>query len=456
MDDTIAAISTAAGYGGISILRLSGAEAFDIAGKIFVRPKGKRFSDMPSNSIHYGHIVSQSGEVLDEVLVSKMKAPYTYTAEDVVEINCHGGYVACENVLAEVLSLGARLAEAGEFTKRAFLNGRVDLSQAEAVSDMITGKTALSAKIALSQIDGALSQRINEIKQMLLSTIALLEVSIQYPEYDVEDVTENELEQKIVIAREIIKGLINTYRKGEIIRNGFRVAIIGRPNVGKSMLLNCLTESDKAIVTDIPGTTRDVLDETINLWGIPVRLMDTAGIRESQNEVEAIGISRSVKTIEKAQLILFVVDASEALTKEDISLYGMIKDKAHIVVLNKTDKAADKELGLFFEKETSKAAVSAKEGTGMGELEGMIFKQASSDSSDEMQSAVAVNARHNDLLNKAYSSLSDALCAIRDGATQDLAETDIRRAWQYLGKITGETADEDIIDEIFANFCLGK
>ncbi len=199
-----------------------------------------------------------------------------------------------------------------------------------------------------------------------------------------------------------------------------------------------------------------MLDETINLWGIPVRLMDTAGIRESQNEVEAIGISRSVKTIEKAQLILFVVDASEALTKEDISLYGMIKDKAHIVVLNKTDKAADKELGLFFEKETSKAAVSAKEGTGMGELEGMIFKQASSDSSDEMQSAVAVNARHNDLLNKAYSSLSDALCAIRDGATQDLAETDIRRAWQYLGKITGETADEDIIDEIFANFCLGK
>lgn len=456
MDDTIAAISTSAGYGGICIVRISGDEAFEIAQKIFSRPNGRHFSDMPVNSIHYGHIVNPSNEVLDEVLVSKMKSPYTYTGEDVVEINCHGGYTAGNSVLMLVLKMGARLAMPGEFTKNAFLNGRIDLSEAEAVSDMITSKTSLGAKIAVKQIDGALCEKINELKDELLSTIAQIEVFIQYPEYNSDSASSKELIEKLNISREIIKGLRNTYRKGDIIRNGFKTAIIGKPNVGKSMLLNCLTKKDKAIVTDVPGTTRDIVDETINLFGIPVLLMDTAGIRESNDEIESIGINRSIESIESSQLILFVIDASLPLTNEDYTLYEMIKDKKHIIVMNKSDKKANSSTVAFFEKSPFKAVISAKDNTGIDTLEKMIFEDASGDSDDEMYVSLAINQRHNELLIKADASLRDAITALEYGQTQDLAETDIRTAWQYLGSITGETADEDIIDEIFANFCLGK
>lgn len=454
-EDTIAAVSTPIGYGGISIIRISGKNAFAICDKLFVRPNGKTFLQQVSGNICYGHIVGDSGEILDEVLVSKMKAPYTFTAEDVAEINCHGGMAAVKSVLDAVIAKGARTAEPGEFTKRAFLNGRIDLMQAEAVSDIILSKTALSAKAALSQLSGVLSDEINGIKKVILSLLADLEVTIQYPEYDVPEVTDSALAASLVIIREKLDALLDTYKKGEILKEGLKIVIAGKPNVGKSMLLNRLINKNKAIVTDIPGTTRDVVDEYINLNGVPVIIMDTAGIRESTDTVENIGIRKSLDTIRQADVVLFVVDGSQMLTEEDKNILDAMGDTQMIVVLNKADAGILKETADKFES-YDKVVISALTKEGLADLENKLTSFASQQGEDIANTAMITNARHKALLQSALEGINTAIGNVENGMPVDFLETDIRESWETLGKITGETVSEEIIDEIFANFCLGK
>ncbi len=453
-EDTIAAISTPPGYGGISIIRISGKDAFSVCDRLFVRPGKQSFAEMEPGKIVYGHITGDKGEMLDEVLVSKMKAPHTFTAEDVAEINCHGGMSAVKSVLEAVLSMGVRLAEPGEFTKRAFLNGRIDLAQAEAVCDIITSKTELSAKAAVAQLSGTLSEEINFIKSVILTLLADLEVTIQYPEYDVPEVTDNALAASLEMIREKIAALLATYKKGEILKDGLKVVIAGKPNVGKSMLLNRLINKNKAIVTDIPGTTRDIVDEYINLNGVPVILMDTAGIRESEDVVETIGIQKSLDTIDAADVVLFVADGSSDLSQEDMRILEAIDGKPTIVVLNKSDKGADKETLEYFAPYDS-VLISALTKEGMELLEEKMADFAAR-GEDIASAAVISNARHKELLQKALKSITAAIDNFESGIPTDLIETDIRDCWETLGMITGETLSEDIIDEIFANFCLGK
>ena len=454
-EETIAAISTPTGMGGIAIIRISGDKAFDICKKIFVRPSGKDFSDAPDFSLSYGHIVDKSGDILDEVLLGKMCSPHTYTTEDVAEINCHGGYAAAKSILDLVLKCGARIAEPGEFTKRAFLGGRIDLSQAEAVSDMISTKTEAFSKIAAKQISGRLREAVDDIKAEILTLLSNLEVSIQYPEYDIDELTDFELKTELEQIKKSIDRLSSSFKKGEILKDGLKTAIVGKPNVGKSMLLNAILNEDKAIVTDIPGTTRDVIDEMVCINGIPIKLLDTAGIRESLDAVESIGIMRSLKAMEESDLTLFVADAASPLTEEDTDIYKKIKNKAHIVVLNKCDEPVCEDTLKYFENDKF-VLISAKTGENLKEAERMISEFAENEPGDMTGGLVLANARHKRLIDNASECISQALATFDEGMPVDLCEIDIRNAWRSLGEITGETADEDIVNEIFANFCLGK
>ncbi len=454
-EDTICAISTPSGYGGIAIIRISGCEAFDIVEKIFRRPGGKGFNEAGNFSINYGHIVDEQGVIFDEVLVSKMKSPHTYTTEDVAEINCHGGFAAAGGILSLVLRCGARLAEPGEFTKRAFLGGRIDLSQAEAVSDMIYGKTEAFSKIAAGQIAGKLREKIEDIKQKMLKALSNLEVTIQYPEYDIDELTNFELEEELEVIYSSVCDLSSTFKKGEIYKDGLKTAIVGRPNVGKSMLLNALVNKEKAIVTDIPGTTRDVIDEMVYLGGIPVKLLDTAGIRESSDAVEAIGIKRSISAMEEADITLFVADGSSPLTDDDLDIYEKIKAKPHVVVLNKCDKGRNSQVFDYF-REDSPIEISAMTKQNLPLLEKAISDFAASEPGDALNSILLVNARHKRLIDEAKEAIFSAIENIEGGMPVDLCEIDLRSAWHSLGEITGECADEEIVNEIFANFCLGK
>lgn len=454
-EETIAAISTPAGMGGISIIRISGDEAFEVIEKIFKRPNNKRFADANNFSINYGHIVNKNGEVLDEVLVSKMKAPHTYTTQDVCEINCHGGFAAARSVLELIISEGIRLAEPGEFTKRAFLGGRIDLSQAEAVSDMITSKTESFSKIAAGQIEGRLKDEIDKIKSEILTVLSNLEVTIQYPEYDIDELQNFELRNELDIIRNHMMSLSATFKKGEIYKDGLKTAIVGKPNVGKSMLLNALVNEEKAIVTDIPGTTRDVVDELIYMGGIPVKIMDTAGIRESDDKVETIGIQKSISALENADLALFVCDVSSKLSEEDKSIYEKAKQKPVIVILNKCDKGINEKTKDFFKNEDF-VVMSARTCDNLEELEEKITSFAQSEPGDVASCILLVNSRHKSLIDRAVNSIGSAMETLSCMMPVDLIEIDIRDAWHSLGEITGETADEDIVNEIFANFCLGK
>ncbi len=454
-DDTIAAISTPPGYGGISIIRISGSDAFDICARIFERPAGKTFEQLPASSICHGHSKNEAGETLDEVLVSKLAGPHTYTTQDVAEINCHGGYAAVREVLRLVLRCGARLAQPGEFTKRAFLNGRIDLVQAEAVSDLITSKTEICAKAAVSQLAGVLSETINRIKDDIVSLLMQLEVTIQYPEYDVEDMPAEKLRAGLSVIRDGLTSLHESFKKGEILNEGLKVAIVGKPNVGKSMLLNRLINKEKAIVTDIPGTTRDVVDEYINLRGLPVKIMDTAGIRASEDVVEAIGINRSLETMEKADLILFVVDGSKPPDAEDAAIEEKTNAEKTLVVLNKCDLGAHEAAAAHFSARPC-VAISAKTGDNIKKLEGMIFETAAASPEDFAAVAMVTNARHDELIFAACRGIEKAIETLDAGMPVDLAEIDIKDCLHALGMITGEVTDEDIIDAIFANFCLGK
>jgi len=455
--DTIAAISTPPGEGAISIVRMSGEEAVSIAQKVF---SGKDLTQAKSHTINYGHIVDpKTHEEIDEVMVSLMLAPKTFTREDVVEINCHGGIVATNRILQLLLVNGARMAEPGEFTKRAFLHGRIDLTQAESVMDLIRAKTDRSMKIALNQLDGNLSHLIDSLRKDILDVLAQVEVNIDYPEYDdVEEMTTKLLGEKAIEIKQRIEQLLKTASQGKIMREGLATALVGRPNVGKSSLLNHLLHEDKAIVTDVAGTTRDVIEEYVNVSGVPLKLIDTAGIRETDDKVEKIGVERSKKAIEQSDLVLLVLNAAESLTKEDLELIRLTNDKKRIIILNKTDleeKLDRKELAKISEN-APVYATSILKNEGVEALEEAISKLFFNGIENSQSTVMVTNARHIALLKKAQNSLDSVLEGISSGMPVDLVQIDMTEAWNLLGEITGESYEDELLDQLFSQFCLGK
>ncbi|MFJ7935439.1 tRNA uridine-5-carboxymethylaminomethyl(34) synthesis GTPase MnmE [Sporosarcina sp. NPDC096371] len=458
--DTIAAVSTPMGEGAIAIVRLSGDEAIQIADRIFRSPSGKKLIEEQSHTIHYGHLANPStGEVVEEVMVSLMKAPKTFTREDVIEVNCHGGLVAVQRVLQLVLKEGARLAEPGEFTKRAFLNGRIDLSQAEAVMDLIRAKTDRAMNVALNQMEGKLSRLIGDLRQALLETLAQVEVNIDYPEYDdVEEVTIPLMIEKGTWVRNEIDALLRTSSQGKILREGLSTVIVGRPNVGKSSLLNSLVQENKAIVTDIAGTTRDIIEEYVNVRGVPLRLVDTAGIRETEDIVERIGVERSRQVLKEADLILLVLNSSEELTIEDERLFEAISGMDAIIVINKTDLPQKIDLAKVKELSGNGKLVTTSllKDEGIDELEEAIaglFFEGNLESGDF---TYVSNARHIALLHNARATIDDAIGAATAGVPVDMIQIDVTRTWEILGEIIGDTVQESLINQLFAQFCLGK
>ncbi|HEK9179605.1 TPA: tRNA uridine-5-carboxymethylaminomethyl(34) synthesis GTPase MnmE [Streptococcus equi subsp. equi] len=451
--DTIAAISTPLGEGAIGIVRLSGTKALDIAKSIF---KGKDLTTVASHTLNYGHIIKPStGEVIDEVMVSVMLAPKTFTREDVIEINTHGGIAVTNDILQLLIKQGARMAEPGEFTKRAFLNGRIDLTQAEAVMDLIRAKTDKAMSIAIKQLDGSLSQLISDTRQEILNTLAQVEVSIDYPEYDdVEEMTTALLRDKTREFQTLLEQLLRTAKRGKILREGLSTAIIGRPNVGKSSLLNTLLREDKAIVTDIAGTTRDVIEEYVNIKGIPLKLVDTAGIRETDDLVEQIGVERSKKALQEADLVLLVLNASEKLTEQDKALLALSQDSNRIILLNKTD------LEQVIEKDQlpeEAIPISVLQNQNIDLIEDRI-NQIFFDHTGliEQDATYLSNARHISLIEQAVQSLEAVNEGLALGMPVDLLQIDLTRAWEILGEITGDAAPDELITQLFSQFCLGK
>ena len=458
--DTIAAISTPMGEGAIAIVRLSGDEAVQIADKIFKSPSGKKLIEVPTHTIHYGHLIDpDTNEIVEEVMLSLMRGPKTFTREDVVEINCHGGLVSVNRVLQLVLRQGARMAEPGEFTKRAFLNGRIDLSQAEAVMDLIRAKTDRAMNVALGQMDGKLSRLIHSLRQALIETLAQVEVNIDYPEYDdVEEMTVPVLLEKCGWVREEILKLLQTSSQGKILREGLSTVILGRPNVGKSSLLNSLVQENKAIVTDIAGTTRDIIEEYVNVRGVPLRLVDTAGIRETEDIVERIGVERSREALKGADLILLVLNYGEELSPEDERLFETIQHMDYIVVVNKTDLEQKIDLARVRELANGKSVVTTSllKEEGVIELEEAIanlFFQGQVEANDL---TYVSNSRHIALLHQAKNTIEDALQAAEAGVPVDMVQIDVTRTWEILGEIVGDTMQESLINQLFSQFCLGK
>ena len=458
-NDTIAAISTPVGEGGISIIRISGEDAVVVAKRLY--RGSKDLAQVASHTINYGHIVDpDTGAEVDEVMVTVMRAPHTYTCEDVVEINCHGGLLATNRILQLVLSYGARMAEPGEFTKRAFLNGRIDLSQSEAVMDLIRAKTDKSMKVALNQLDGDLSRLIRHLRQDILDVLAQVEVNIDYPEYDaVEEMTTKMLKEKALDIQQRIQALLKTAKQGKVLREGLATAIIGRPNVGKSSLLNTLLHEDKAIVTDVAGTTRDVIEEYVNVDGVPLKLIDTAGIRDTDDTVEKIGVERSKRALDAADLILLLIDSSAPLTAEDCELLTATQGKQRIVILNKTDLPRQVDLDELKKLTDGDALIetSIVKHEGMDQLGQQISKMFFNEGIESSQNNVMVtNARHIGLLHQANAALSDVLKGINAGMPVDLVQIDMTRCWDLLGEITGDSYQDELLDQLFSQFCLGK
>ncbi len=455
--DTIAAIATALGESGIAVIRVSGDDAISIADKIY---RGKKpLIHAKSHTVHYGHIVHiQTGEVIDEVLVTVMRAPRTFTREDTVEISCHGGLVPVQSILESLLMAGARLAEPGEFTKRAFLNGRIDLSQAEAVIDLIRAKTEQAAKIANQQAEGRLSKQIRTLRAEILETLAHLAVNVDYPEYDAEEMTGKLLSERCLSIKKELERLLQTARQGKIMREGLATVIVGRPNVGKSSLLNALAQENRAIVTDIPGTTRDILEEYVNIRGIPLRLLDTAGIRETEDVVERIGVERSQEALEEADLLLIVLNYGEPLQEEDERLLAFSQTITSVVIVNKIDLPQKCDLDRVRAIVGNRPIIttSLKKQQGIEQLEEVVVNQFFSGQIDSKDITYVSNARHIQLLEKAKASVEEVVTGIEAGLPLDLVEIDLKNAWQSLGEVIGEAVAEDLIDQIFSQFCLGK
>jgi tRNA modification GTPase len=455
--DTIAAIATVLGEGGISIIRVSGEKSLSIINTIFKGKKSKISEDMKPYTMRYGFIIEQeTGDILDEVIVSYMKGPRSFTAEDTVEINCHGGIIATKRILEEVIKCGVRLAEPGEFTKRAFLNGRIDLSQAEAVIDIIRAKTDISMKLAVQQSKGRLSNEIGSIRNRMLELIAHIEATVDYPEDDLEEVTSDKAISDIKSILEIINNILTTADEGKIIREGLNAVIVGKPNVGKSSLLNSLVMENRAIVTEIPGTTRDVIEEYINIDGIPIKIIDTAGIRETKDIVEKIGVEKSKEKINESDLIILTLDMSRQLDDEDREIIDYIKDKKYIILLNKVDLPIkinkDDIINLNFDYVIE---ISTKTGYGLDKLKECI-KNLFFKGDIKSENFVITNSRHKEVLIRAKESCTQAIDALENTLAIDLASIDIRNAWYCLGEITGDSLSENIIDKIFSEFCLGK
>ncbi|VHD28230.1 tRNA uridine-5-carboxymethylaminomethyl(34) synthesis GTPase MnmE [Streptococcus pyogenes] len=451
--DTITAISTPLGEGAIGIVRLSGTDALAIAQSVF---KGKNLEQVASHTINYGHIIDpKTGTIIDEVMVSVMLAPKTFTRENVVEINTHGGIAVTNEILQLLIRQGARMAEPGEFTKRAFLNGRVDLTQAEAVMDIIRAKTDKAMTIAVKQLDGSLSQLINDTRQEILNTLAQVEVNIDYPEYDdVEEMTTALLREKTQEFQSLLENLLRTAKRGKILREGLSTAIIGRPNVGKSSLLNNLLREDKAIVTDIAGTTRDVIEEYVNIKGVPLKLVDTAGIRETDDLVEQIGVERSKKALQEADLVLLVLNASEKLTDQDRALLNLSQDSNRIILLNKTDLEQKIELEQL---PNDYIPISVLTNQNINLIEDRINQLFFDNAGFVEQDATYLsNARHISLIEKAVQSLEAVNDGLALGMPVDLLQVDLTRTWEILGEITGDAAPDELITQLFSQFCLGK
>ncbi|MBC5998187.1 tRNA uridine-5-carboxymethylaminomethyl(34) synthesis GTPase MnmE [Romboutsia ilealis] len=457
IDDTIAAIATAPGEGGIGIIRISGEKSLQVAESIFKSVTGKQIKDYNTRTLIYGTIVDGE-KIIDEALVAYMKGPKSYTGEDVIEINCHGGFISVKKILELILSKDVRLADAGEFTKRAFLNGRIDLSQAEAIIDVIKAKTDKAHEVAQSQLEGSLSKKIRELRFKVTEVLAHLEVSIDFAEEDVEEITYKTLRENAEDIKNEIKKLYDTSESGKILRDGLKTVIIGKPNVGKSSLLNSILGENRAIVTDIAGTTRDVIEEFVNIKGIPLKIVDTAGIRETEDIVEKIGVEKSKESYNTADLVIMVLDSSRPLSQEDREILETLENKKTIVLLNKTDlpqKIDIDELSKYVDC-SSIIKISALQHKGLEELqdkiEAMVYKGSVKNSSNLM----ITNSRHKDALLKAYESINDAISAIDQSMPYDFIEVDFKNIWDYLGYINGDTVKEDLLDTIFANFCIGK
>jgi tRNA modification GTPase len=456
--DTIAAISTPPGEGGISIVRLSGDEAIQVAQRVF---KGKDLANVPTHTINYGHIVDPATQdVVDEVMVSVMRAPKTYTREDVIEINCHGGIVDTNRILQLLLSQGARMAEPGEFTKRAFLNGRIDLTQAESVMDLIRAKTDKAMQVAVDQLDGNLSHLIKNLRQDIFSVLGQEEVNIDYPEYEMDEVTGKMMLEKAQEVRDHLVQLLKTANQGRILREGLATAIIGRPNVGKSSLLNYLLHEDKAIVTDVAGTTRDTLEEYVNVRGVPLKLVDTAGIHHTTDKVEKIGVERSKKALGQADLVLLVLDASAPLQSDDRELLKATQDKKRIILLNKTDLPAalhPENLEALVTDDSRIISVSILKTAGLDALEAAIARLFFGEGIENSQSNVLVtNARQYGLLAQAKAALDEVITALQNEVPLDLVQIDMTTAWEKMGEVVGENAPDELITQLFSQFCLGK
>lgn len=453
--DTIAAISTPIGEGGISIVRTSGEDAVKIANEIF---KGADLSKVPTHTVHYGHIVDPATDkTIDEVMATVLRAPKTFTREDTVEISCHGGIVVTNHILQLLLAHGARMADPGEFTKRAFVNGRIDLTQAESVMDIIRAKTDKARQVAVCQLQGGLMHKVREMRQEILDTLANVEVNIDYPEYDADQVTAKQMADtsKDVITK--IDKLLKTAQEGTILRNGLATAIVGQPNVGKSSLLNYLTQSEKAIVTDVAGTTRDTLEEYVSVKGVPLKLIDTAGIHETEDKVEKIGVERSQAALKKADLVLLLIDGSQALSEEDKKLIKATDDKKRIIILNKLDlgqKISVEEM----KKETGSEVISTSilKEKNLDELEDLIKKLFFSGIENSNDQVMVTNQRQSGLLAKAKRELEDVVQAVNDDVPVDIAQIDFNGAWDTLGEITGDSAPDELINTLFSQFCLGK
>ena len=456
---TIAAISTAIGTGGIGIIRLSGQDTFKILEKIFKHKNKQDIKEIKGYSIKYGKIIDhKTNEEIDEVLVSYFKGPESYTREDMCEINSHGGIVVTRKILDLCIREGASLAEPGEFTKRAFLNGRIDLSQAESVIDIINAKTFQEAKISVKQLEGELSKDINEIKRDILDILVQIEASIDYPEYDVEDVTKQTAITKLEAVKTKLNKLQKTFKNGKILREGVKIAIIGKPNAGKSSLLNAILREERAIVTEIEGTTRDTIEEYINIEGIPFKIVDTAGIRQAKDEVEKIGIKRSKEIAEGSDFVIVMIDSSTKLTKEDKEVLKQIEGKNALIALNKIDK------GQIITKDTEEIKkcnkqvidISAINKTGIDNIFKTIIKKLQIGEIETANSYFVTNERHKEAINKAYKNLEEAINTIKNDMPIDIVAINIKEILESLGKITGESVSDNLIQEIFKKFCLGK